>query len=149
MPPGCVHGHARRRKACGAPQRTGWRAASPLPPAIRYYALASFAARERIAAPLRPAYDALALLEPRNDGRLLAYDQLLPQSTLLGYLNADHWAIALPLARDEPALAATNAFPRELLLEAILKRIEEDLLGLGREKSGDAPVVTTLWAGGA
>jgi hypothetical protein len=132
-------------------ERTGWLATTRLPAAIRYYSLASFAARERTSRILLPAWDDLALIEPRNDGQLLFYDQLLPHGTLLGYLNADHWAIALPIAREHPVLAATlvdaNAFPREILLEAILKHIEEDLQGFGRERSGDAPVVTTQWLG--
>ena len=71
---------------------------------------------------------------------------MVPASTLLGYLNADHWAIGLPLVRDRPELAAQlnrNAFPRELVLEAIVKYVEDDLQGFGRERSGDAPVVTT------
>ena len=113
---------------------------------MRYYSLVRFASRERISAVLRPSYDALALVDPRNDGQLLFYDQILPESTLLGYLNADHFAIALPLARDHPELAMPldrNAFPRELVLEAIVKYVEDDLQGFGRKGSGDAPVVTT------
>ena len=106
----------------------------------------SFAGREQISAALRPSYDELAQIDPRNDGQLLFYDQIVPASTLLGYLNADHWAIALPIARDHPALAALvdrNAFPRELVLEAIVKHVEADLQGLSRHRSDDAPVLTT------
>jgi hypothetical protein len=33
---------------------------------------------------LKLAHDMLAKIEPRNDGNLLAYDQIVPQSTLLG-----------------------------------------------------------------
>jgi hypothetical protein len=111
--------------------RTGWLAARhPLPP-LRSYSLVSYTTREQVSAPLRSYYDDLSEIEPRNDGQLLFYDQILPGSTLLGYLNGDHWAIAVPIAREAP-LAATivdqNAFPREILLEALLKQIEEDLL---------------------
>jgi hypothetical protein len=102
---------------------------------------------------LQPSWDDLASIEPRNDSQMLFYDQILPRGTLLGCLDGDHWAVALPIAREHPVLGATlldqNAFPREILLEAILKQIEEDLLGRGRERSGDGPVVTTLWRGGA
>ena len=126
--------------------RVDWLATRRLPATIRYYSLASFATRERISSILRPSYDALARIDPRNDGQLLFYDQILPASTLLGYLNADHWAIGLPIARDHPELAAQvdrNAFPRELVLEAIVKYVEDDLQGVGRDRSGDAPVITT------
>jgi hypothetical protein len=114
--------------------RMEWLATHPLPPTIRYYSVVSFAAREQISGLLRSSYDELALMDPRNDSQLLFYDQILPASTLLGYVNADHWAIAMPIGRDS-ALAAEfighNAFPREILLEAILKSIEEDLLAAG------------------
>ena len=126
--------------------RVDWLATRRLPAGIRYYSLVSFAAREQISALLRPSYDELAQIDPRNDGQLLFYDQIIPYSTLLGYLNADHWAIGLSLARDRPALTALvdrNAFPRELVLEAIVKYVEDDLQGVGRERSDDAPVITT------
>jgi hypothetical protein len=62
---------------------------------------------------------------------MIYYDQVIPGGTLLGYLNADHWAIGVPIARSRPTAAALlvdkNAFPREILLEALLRYIEEDL----------------------
>jgi len=46
-------------------------------------------------------------------------------------LNADHWAIAVPLKRSHPLISSSfidkNAFPREVLLEAIVRYVEEDL----------------------
>ena len=49
----------------------------------------------------------------------------------MGYLNADHWAIAVPLNRTKTAIAATvvtqNAYPREALIEAVLRFVEEEL----------------------
>jgi len=140
--PGARGGLASLRRG----HRVDWLATRRLPATIRYYSLVSFASREQISSSLRPSYDALALIDPRNDGQLLFYDQILPESTLLGYLNADHWAIGLALARDRPELAAQldrNAFPRELVLEAIVKYVEDDLQGFGRDRSGDAPVITT------
>lgn len=124
--------------------RLAWLVAQQPSPAIRYYSLVSFTERDRISAVLRSSYDDLSLIDPRNDSQLLFYDQILPGSTLLGYLNADHWAIALPLARDGGPFALLvdqNAFPREVLLEAILKQIEEDLISAGRvEISGSVAV---------
>lgn len=59
------------------------------------------------------------------------YDQVIPGSRLIGYVNADHWALAVPVARSHSLLRATlvnhNDFPREALLEAILRMVEQDL----------------------
>jgi hypothetical protein len=119
--------------------RTEWLATHRLPPTIRYYSVVSYATREQVSGLLHSSYDDLAMIDPRNDGQLLFYDEIVPASTLLGYVNADHWAIGMPIARDS-ALAAEfvdrNAFPREILLEAILKTIEEDLIAAGVAKPG-------------
>ena len=52
-------------------------------------------------------------------------------STLVGYLNADHWAVAVPINRTHPTIASLlvtqNAYPREGLIEALMRFIEEDL----------------------
>ena len=50
---------------------------------------------------------------------------------LLGFVNADHRAIAVPVDRSHPAIGSTlvnhNGYPREALLEAVLRFVEEDL----------------------
>jgi hypothetical protein len=75
------------------------------------------------------AYDTLSKIDEHNDSQLLHADQIVPESTLLAYLRADHWAIALPFSTEHPLLASTlideNAFPREALLEAILRYLDE------------------------
>ena len=121
--------------------RMGWLATHRLPPAIRYYSVVSFAAPSEISAVLRPAYNDLAAIDPRNDSQLLFYDQVVPGSTLLAYLNADHFAAAMPIVREAPLaepFVDHNAFPREILLEAILKQIEEDLIMAAPTKSSRA-----------
>jgi hypothetical protein len=103
-----------------------------LPADIRYYSLGSFTDRANISSLLRGDYDALAAFDPRNDSQVLFYDQIIPGGRLLGFVNADHWAVALPLSRTHPDLARAfvdrNAFPREILLEAVVRQVEEDLL---------------------
>ena len=118
--------------------RMGWLASWQPSPSIRYYTLVGYADRNRVSAVLRPSYDDLSLIDPRNDSQLLFYDQIVPGSTLLGYLNGDHWAVAMPITRDAlvaDLLIDRNAFPREILLEAVLKQVEEDLIadGAGNE----------------
>ena len=80
---------------------------------------------------LRGSYDTIAGIDPRNDGALLFYDQVTPRGTLLGFANADHWAVALPFHEDLPSastLVTRNEFPREVLLEAAVRFVEEALL---------------------
>jgi len=111
--------------------RKAWLAQNPLPREVRYYSLATFPRPEQISGLLTASYDKLARIDARNDSQMIFYDQLVPGSILMGYLNADHWAIAVPINRTHPTIAATlvtqNAYPREALLEAILRFVEEDL----------------------
>ena len=66
---------------------------------------------------------------------MIFYDQVIPGSTLVGYLNADHWAIAVPIARSTHGRVAVRDRERlsaRALLEAILRFIEEDLAARGK-----------------
>ncbi len=111
--------------------RKVWLARNPLPRELRYYSLATFPRPELISSILTSSYDKLARIDARNDSQVIFYDQVVPGSILMGYLNADHWAIAVPINRTHPTIASTlvtqNAYPREALLEAILRFVEEDL----------------------
>ena len=72
-----------------------------------------------------------ALKDARNDSQVVFYDQVIPGSTILGFFNADHWAMSVPIASQhevsQAIFADENDFPREIALEAILRFIEEDL----------------------
>lgn len=111
--------------------RKAWLAANRLPSAVRYYSLVAFPRPDRISAILQPSYRRLSLVDPRHDSQVIFYDDVVPGSTLVGYLNADHWAIAVPIARPHPTIAemfvTQNAYPREGLAEALLRFVEEDL----------------------
>jgi len=111
--------------------RKRWYANHTLPRSIRYYSVITYPDPEQISSILKSGYDQLSQIDSRNDSQLIFYDQLIPGSVLLGYLNADHWAVAVPLNRNQPFIASTfvdkNAFPREVLWEAIVRFIEEDL----------------------
>ena len=108
-----------------------WLAKNPLPAHIRYFSLASFTNRENISGVLADGYERLSQINPRNDGQLIFYDQILPHSTLLGFSNGDHWAVALPFSEKAPTLADTvvdrNVFPRDAMLEALLVYLRETL----------------------
>lgn len=128
----CPGGDGRAIEDLRRSERLAWLSANTLPPSIRYYSVGAFADRKNISRIMRPFYDKLAAVDPRNDGQVIYHDMLIPGSVLLGFLNGDHWAVALPLNREHPHLSATvvnrNAYPREVLLEAIARFVEEDLL---------------------
>jgi dienelactone hydrolase len=112
--------------------RQAWLAQNgALPDGVRYFSLVTLPQPERVSLMLRPSRNKLARVDARNDSQVLFYDQIVPGSTLMGYLNADHWAIAIPLSRTHTAIAATlvtqNAYPREALMEAVLRFVEESL----------------------
>ncbi|WP_254790056.1 hypothetical protein [Variovorax sp. OV329] len=111
--------------------RKAWLAQNKLPEGPRYYSLVTLPQPERISLILRPSWSKLARIDARNDSQVIFYDQVIPGSALMGYLNADHWAIAVPLNRSRPVISETlvtqNAFPREALVEAILRFVEESL----------------------
>lgn len=111
--------------------RKAWLAQNPLPTGLRYYSVVTFPQPERISSILESSYEKLARIDARNDSQMIFYDQVVPGSTLLGYLNADHWAVAVPIARTHPTVGSLfvtqNLYPREALTEAILRFIEEDL----------------------
>ena len=111
--------------------RKTWLAQHPLPADVPYYSLVTFPQPERISAVLKSGYNKLSQVDARNDSQVLFYDQVIPGSSLLGYINADHWALAVPIARSHAWLGSTlvnhNDYPREALLEAMLRFVEEDL----------------------
>jgi hypothetical protein len=111
--------------------RRQWLAEHPLPGDIRYYSLVTLPDRERISRILSRSYDKLAKVDARNDSQVIYSDEFIPGSTLLGFINADHWAIVLPIDRSHPFVGSmfvsSNDYPREALLEATLRYVEEDL----------------------
>jgi hypothetical protein len=109
-------------------RRDEWLASHPLPDHVGYYSIAAFASRERVATALVPGWKLLLRHDLRNDGQVLAGDALIPGSTLLGYVDADHWSAAIHVEAVHPLLGARKddrPFPREALLEAILLQLAE------------------------
>lgn len=110
--------------------RGSWLAENSLPGHIRYYSLAAFTDRQRLARSLLPSWEVLLGDGTRNDGQLLPEDALVPGSALLGYLYADHWGAVMELERDMPILLHRRdpaTFPHTALLQAILQQVALDL----------------------
>lgn len=111
--------------------RRAWLAENVLPEEIAFYSLVTWPHPDRISSILGSTYRKLSKVDARNDSQVIYYDQVIPGSTLLGFVNADHWALAVPIARSHSFIGSTfvdkNDFPREALIEAILRFVDEDL----------------------
>lgn len=110
--------------------RSMWLAENALPGHIQYYSLVAFTTRERMARALVPSWEALLRHSRRNDGQLLPIHAMLPHSSLLAYLNADHWAVAMELENEHGFIANRpdpKRFPHTALLSAMLRIAGEDL----------------------
>jgi len=111
--------------------RLTWMANNSLPASVKYYSVVSFTDRDRINRLLISGYDMLKTIDPRNDGLLLFSDQVIPGAILLGYLNDDHWEVALPFEDNDSMLSKMISkqanYPREILLHAIILFLQEDL----------------------
>jgi len=129
--PGCPRGDGGAVDSLRSSVRQAWLAEHDLPASIRYYSVVAFAARSNISLIFRSTYDQLATIDPRNDGQVTLADAIIPGSTLLGFPNVDHWGLAFEITDSQPLLAHTlvdrNTFPREVLLEAVIRFVEEDL----------------------
>jgi hypothetical protein len=117
--------------------RKAWIAQNALPPGLRYYSLVTLPTPDRVSRIIEKSYKTLGAIDWRNDSQVIYSDEIIPGSTLLGFLNCDHWAIAIPLNRSHPVISRSlvnkNDYPREALLEAVLRFIEEDLSAGGGE----------------
>ncbi len=105
--------------------RLAWFTAHRLPDRVRFYSLAAFARPQDVSVVLAPFWLGLAKTDPANDGLVVASDAIVPGSTLLGYPNADHLAVAMPFEANP--LINRNDYPRAVLLEAAVRAVQEDL----------------------
>lgn len=129
----CTEGDGGAVESLRPATRKAWLARNPPPADVRAYSIVAMPEPENVSTVLQPTHAKLARIDERNDSQLLFYDQIIPGGALLAYLNADHWSVAVPIARSHEfigaALVDRNAYPREALVEAILRMIEEDVSG--------------------
>jgi len=115
--------------------RTGFLHTNPMPAGIAYYSLGAAVDRVGMSKGMLSSFDALARLSPLNDGQMLLGDQILPNSVFLGALDCDHIASGMPFNRARGVLGRfaktkvldQNAFPREVMAEALVRQALEDL----------------------
>ena len=90
------------------------------------FALVTTPRADRLSPLLREMYEELANVEPRNDGQLLWYDQIVPGGNLLGYVNADHWGIGVSVSQAVPPakLLIRDDVPRAALVQAAIEVVD-------------------------
>ncbi|MFC1688771.1 hypothetical protein ACFL07_03815 [Pseudomonadota bacterium] len=127
----CTEGDGKAVESLRPAVRRQWLQDNPLPDSIRYYSLVTYPHPDQISSVLKSTNKKLNAIDSRNDSQVIFYDQVIPGSTLLGYLNADHWAIAVPVAEAHPFIGRhfvdKNEYPRQAISEALLRYIEEDM----------------------
>jgi hypothetical protein len=111
--------------------RKQWLQDNPLPVHIQYFSAIAYPKPERVSWALRNGALLLGKTDSRNDTQLILFDQIIPGSKVFAILNADHWAVAVPIQRTHPIVGSTvldqNDYPREAFLEAMLRYLEEQL----------------------
>ena len=128
---GCTTGDGHAVESLRPAVRRQWLQENPLPDSLRYYSVVTYPQPGQVSSILKSMQKKLGAIDPRNDSQVIFYDQVIPGSTLIGYLNADHWAIAVPIAENHPFIGRhfvdKNNYPRQAVLEAVLRFVEEDL----------------------
>lgn len=117
---GCATGDGQEVRDLSRAERRDWWRRHGESIRVPVLSLVATASPDRVSMGSRLTYRRLSAIDPRNDGKILWRDQLVPGGYLLGFLDADHWTAAVPLARDLPAFAFLfkDDIPRARLVEA-------------------------------
>jgi len=121
--PGCASGSGEEIEDLRRDVRRAWWLRNGTLVTTPVFSVVAMASRDRVSVGSWTSYRMLSEIDPRNDSKLLWHDQLVPGGYLLGFVDADHWMIALPLAEQLPALSFlfTDDIPRAALVEGALE----------------------------
>lgn len=129
---GCAKGTGTELDALRRSVRLDWwqaHAAELKATGVPFFSLVGAPRPEQVSPVLRLTHTELSRMDPRNDSQLLASDAVVPGGALLGYVNADHWAIAMPLLQQFPSLYGlfTDDVPRPALVAAAIEVVVQTL----------------------
>jgi hypothetical protein len=121
--PGCARGTGAEITDLRPDTRIAWWQDHGESVTVPIFALVAAPQPDRVSPATRATYSELAKIDPRNDGKLLWHDQIPPRSHLLGYVNADHWSIAVPIVKEAPmaSFLFRDTAPRTALAEAAIE----------------------------
>jgi hypothetical protein len=99
------------------------------PIAIQTYSIVGATSLDETSSVLKPLWKRLSVHAKEEDGQMIAWEAVLPGARYLGSVRADHWAIALPFDESArpPKGIDRNRFPRDALLEAIVRYVTGDV----------------------
>jgi hypothetical protein len=106
------------------------------PPTLRSFSIVAVSSEKNTSKPLHTMWERNSFYSIDQDSHIIAEEAIVPGSEFLGTVNADHWAIALPMS-EHPLTkdkVDRNPFPRTALLEAIVRYVT----AVNRDPSGDA-----------
>jgi hypothetical protein len=127
--PGCDRGTGEEVHNLRRDVRLEWWRRNRSAIALPIFSMVAVPRADRVSPILKQTYAKLAAIDPRNDGQLLWYDALVTRGYLLGYVNVDHLAIAIPASQQIPALSFlfTDNVPRTVLVRAAIEVVVQTL----------------------
>jgi hypothetical protein len=127
--PGCDRGTGEEVQDLRRDVRLEWWRRNRSAIAVPIFSIVAVPRADRVSPVLKQTYAKLAAIDPRNDGQLLWYDAVVTRGYLLGYVNADHLAIAIPLPQQLPAISFVfkDNVPRPALVRAAIQVVAETL----------------------
>jgi len=136
--PGCPTGTGEELEDVRRDVRLAWWSANRDSVRVPIFALVGLPRPERVSTLLRDNHALLAAIDPRNDGQVIHSDAIPAGGRLLGYVNADHYGIAIALSRSVPFLApfVIDSVPRVELHRAALDLVAESLVATARRRGG-------------
>jgi hypothetical protein len=96
---------------------------------VPLYSIVGLPEKDRVSPSLAASHGQLSDIDARNDGQLIWTEAVAVPGALLGYVNADHWALAMRLSQAFPILAASfvDDVPRGAMLGAAIAVVAGDL----------------------
>ena len=129
--PGCERGTGEEVRDLRRDVRLEWWSRNRSAIAVPIFSIVAVPGPDRVSPILKPTYEKLAAIDPRNDGEILWYDAVVTRGYLLGYVNADHLAISVPASQQLPALSFLfkDNVPRPALVKAAIEVVAGTLEG--------------------
>lgn len=128
--PGCGTGTGEEVRDLRRDVRLEWWRRNRSAVRVPIFSIVAVPRADRVSPVLKQMHAKLSSIDPRNDGLLLWYDTVVTRGYLLGYVNADHLAVAIPASQQMPALSFLfkDDVPRAALVKGAIEVAAETLI---------------------